>query len=131
VNDPTAIGAMKIVKKHGYKIPGDVALVGFTELKLAESIDPPLTSLAQPTKEIGRIAAQLLLEQIEPKGIFVSQTVVLNRQLNVRESSLKLKSINRALPFRDAIVYESRMLFKLLPFCRKQKSHCKYLIYSG
>lgn len=90
VNDPTAIGAIKTLKKHGYKIPGDVAIVGFTESKLAELIDPPLTSVAQPTHEIGKTAARLLLEQIESKGIFVPQTVVLNGRLNVRESSMKL-----------------------------------------
>lgn len=89
VNDMCAIGAMKMLKKYGYKIPGDVALVGFTETKLAELIDPPLTSVAQPTKEIGRTAALLLLEQIESKGIFVPQTVTLNGRLNVRESSMK------------------------------------------
>ncbi len=91
VNDPTAIGAMKMLKKHGYKIPGDVALVGFTETKLSELIDPPLTSVAQPTHEIGKTAARLLLEQIESKGIFVPQTVILNGRLNVRESSMKLE----------------------------------------
>lgn len=91
VNDPTAIGAMKMLKKYGYKIPGDVALVGFTETKLAELIDPPLTTVAQPTKEIGRTAALLLLEQIESKGIFIPQTVVLNGRLNVRESSVRTK----------------------------------------
>ena len=91
VNDPTAIGAMKMLKKYGFKIPGDVALVGFTETKLAELIDPPLTSVAQPTKDIGRTAAMLLLEQIESKGIFVPQTVVLNGRLNVRESSMRTK----------------------------------------
>jgi len=90
VNDPTAIGAMKILKKNGLKIPGDVALVGFTESQLAQLVDPPLTSVAQPTKEIGRTAARLLLDQIESKGIFVPQTVVLNGRLNVRESSMKL-----------------------------------------
>lgn len=89
VNDPTAIGAMKCLKKLGYKIPYDVALVGFTESKLAELIDPPLTSVAQPTHEIGRTAARLLLDQIETKGIFVPQTVILNGRLNVRESSMK------------------------------------------
>lgn len=92
VNDPTAIGAMKVLKKHGYKIPDDVALVGFTESKLAPLIDPPLTSVAQPTHEIGVTAARLLLEQIESKGIFVPQTVVLNGRLNVRESSMKLNN---------------------------------------
>lgn len=91
VNDPSAIGAMKMLKKHGYKIPEDVALLGFTESKLAELIDPPLTSVAQPTKEIGRTAAKLLLEQIESKGIFIPQTVILNGRLNVRESSMKMK----------------------------------------
>ena len=90
VNDPTAIGAMKVLKKNGLKIPGDVALVGFTESHLAQLIDPPLTSVAQPTHEIGRTAALLLLDQIESKGIFVPQTVVLNGRLNVRESSMKL-----------------------------------------
>lgn len=91
VNDPTAIGAMKMLKKYGFKIPEDVALVGFTESKLAPLIDPPLTSVAQPTKEIGQTAAKLLLEQIETKGIFVPQTVILNGRLNIRESSVKLK----------------------------------------
>jgi DNA-binding LacI/PurR family transcriptional regulator len=91
VNDPTAIGAMKMLKKHGYKVPNDVALVGFTESKLADLIDPPLTSVAQPTHEIGRTAAKLLLEQIESKGIFIPQTVILNGRLNIRESSMKLK----------------------------------------
>jgi LacI family transcriptional regulator len=92
VNDPTAIGAMMMLKKYGFKIPDDVALVGFTETKLAELIDPPLTTVSQPTKEIGRTAALLLLNQIESKGIFVPQTVVMNGSLNVRESSVKLKS---------------------------------------
>ena len=90
VNDPTAIGAMKALKKYGYKIPKDVALVGFTETQLAELIDPPLTSVAQPTHEIGRTAARLLLDQIESNGIFVPQTVILNGRLNIRESSMKI-----------------------------------------
>jgi LacI family transcriptional regulator len=90
VNDMTAIGALKVLKKNGFKIPGDVALVGFTESKLAELIDPPLTSVAQPTHEIGRTVARLLLDQIESKGIFVPQTVILNGRLNVRESSMKI-----------------------------------------
>lgn len=90
VNDPSAIGAMLSLKKHGYKIPQDVALVGFSETKFAELIDPPLTSVTQPTHEIGRTAAHLLLEQIESKGIFVPQTVILNGRLNVRESSMKM-----------------------------------------
>jgi len=91
VNDMAAIGAMKVLKKNGLKIPDDVAIVGFTETQIAPLIDPPLTSVAQPTHEMGRATALLLLDQIENKGILVPQTVILNGRLNVRESSMKLK----------------------------------------
>lgn len=88
-NDPTAIGAMKAIKKAGMKIPDDIALVGFSESKMAEVVDPPLTSVSQPTFEIGRTAAELLLRQIEADGFATSKTVVLNGKLNVRGSSGK------------------------------------------
>ena len=88
-NDPTAIGAMKAIKKAGMKIPDDIALVGFSESKMAEVVDPPLTSVSQPTFEIGRTAAELLLRQIEADGFATPKTVVLNGKLNVRGSSGK------------------------------------------
>lgn len=90
-NDHTAIGAMNIFKKNGYKIPEDIAFVGFSESRLAEHISPPLTSIKQPTQDIGQTAANLLLEQIENNGLFVPQTIVLNGRLNIRESSINLK----------------------------------------
>jgi LacI family transcriptional regulator len=88
-NDPSAIGAMQVFKKRGFKIPEDIAFVGFTESKMGAIIDPPLTSVIQPAREIGREAARILLEQIESPLTFNPQTVVLNGQLNIRESSLK------------------------------------------
>ncbi|MGY6649688.1 LacI family DNA-binding transcriptional regulator [Wenyingzhuangia sp. IMCC45574] len=87
-NDPSAIGAMNVFKQNGYNIPNDIAFVGFTESSLAKHIYPALTSVEQPTKDIGQTAANLLLEQIENKGIFVPQTIVLNGRLNVRDSSI-------------------------------------------
>lgn len=90
VNDPTAIGAMKKLKQNGFRIPADVALVGFTETKTAELLEPQLTSVAQPTYEMGQIAAKLLLDQINSKGNFIPQKIVLNGRLNIRDSSVKL-----------------------------------------
>ena len=86
-NDPTAIGAMKAIKKAGLKIPEDIALVGFSESKMADVVDPALTSVSQPTFEIGRITAELLLRQINSEGFAAPQTVMLDGKLNVRESS--------------------------------------------
>lgn len=87
-NDPSAIGAMQVFKKRGFIIPKDIAFVGFTESKMGSIIDPPLTSVLQPAKEIGREAARILIEQIENPLTFKPQIIVLNGQLNVRKSSV-------------------------------------------
>jgi LacI family transcriptional regulator len=90
-NDSCAIGAMTVFKKHGYQIPNDIAIVGFTESSLAKHTAPSLTSVEQPTHDIGQTAAKLLLDQINNKGIFVPQTIILNGRLNIRESSVTIK----------------------------------------
>jgi LacI family transcriptional regulator len=90
-NDPTAIGAMKMLKKYKLKIPDDVAIVGFSETKLASLIEPALTSVIQPTFEMGVKVANLLLKQIENKGQGEVETVVLNGKINIRESSVRVK----------------------------------------
>ena len=90
VNDPSAIGAIKALKKNGYRIPEDVAIVGFTESRMADIIDPPLTSVAQPSREMGMTTARLLIEQINSKGQSVPKTIVINGKLNIRQSSLKI-----------------------------------------
>jgi LacI family transcriptional regulator len=88
-NDPTAIGVMKMLKKYKLKIPDDVAIVGFSESKLASLIEPALTSVIQPTFEMGVKVAHLLLKQIENKGQGEVETIVLNGKINIRESSVK------------------------------------------
>jgi len=89
-NDSSAIGAMRIFKKYGYNIPKDIAIVGFTESTLAKHTTPTLTSVEQPTKDIGQTAAKLVLEQLQNKGIFIPQTIVLNGRLHIRDSSVKI-----------------------------------------
>ena len=88
INDPVAIGAMKALKRNKYKIPGDVAIVGFTESRMVEVVDPPLTSVIQPTFEMGRKAAEILLKQISAKEIEEAETIILEGKLNIRESSM-------------------------------------------
>ena len=88
-NDSSAIGAMQVFKRNGFSIPKDIAFVGFTESKMGTIIDPPLSSVLQPAKDIGREAARVLIEQIENPKTFKPQIIVLNGQLNIRESSNK------------------------------------------
>lgn len=91
INDPVAIGAMKTLQKNGVKIPDDMGIVGFSESKMAVVVEPNLTSVEQPTFEMGKIAAELLLEQLKNKKdeAVLNKCITLNAKLNVRESSLR------------------------------------------
>jgi len=90
-NDPTALGVLKAMKEAGLRCPEDVALVGFSETEIAQLIEPPLTSIKQPTYEIGEMAARLLLEQIESEGKVPYRTESLTAKMNVRKSSINTR----------------------------------------
>lgn len=91
INDPVAIGAMKTLQKNGVKIPDDIGVVGFSESKMALVVEPNLTSVEQPTFEMGKIAAELLIEQLKNKKdeAVLNKCITLNAKLNIRESSLR------------------------------------------
>ena len=89
-NDPLAIGAMETFKSQGYKIPDEVAFVGFTESRIAMHMSPGLSSVEQPAEELGETAAQILLEIFKGNNYPMNQTITLNGKLNIRESSLKI-----------------------------------------
>jgi DNA-binding LacI/PurR family transcriptional regulator len=65
INDPTAIRAIQVIKAKGLKIPEDIAVIGFSNDYVGELMEPSLTTVAQPLEEMGRVATQLLIEQIE------------------------------------------------------------------
>ena len=60
-NDQLAIGALKAIKKRGYRIPEQIAVMGFSESQSALLTEPQLSSVAQPLDLIGETAANLLL----------------------------------------------------------------------
>ncbi len=91
-NDPIAFGALKAIKEAGLSCPNDIALVGFSETEVAQLIDPPLTSIEQPTYEIGETAAKLLLDQILISPTPEVETVCLSAKFNIRKSSVNLKN---------------------------------------
>lgn len=87
VNDFSAIGAIKALRKHHIRIPQDVAVVGFTEGIVAGLIDPGLSSVLQPAEEIGIRVAQLILEQIKDGVPNTDKKIVVGGKLNIRGSS--------------------------------------------
>ncbi|WP_202238550.1 LacI family DNA-binding transcriptional regulator [Actinacidiphila reveromycinica] len=84
-SDVMAAGARAVLREEGRSVPGDVALVGFEDSAIARHMDPALTSVRQPTEEMGRTMARVLLEEIAERTS-VRRHVVLATELVRRES---------------------------------------------
>lgn len=67
-NDLIAVGAMKALQACGYKIPDDIAVVGFDNIDFGRVVEPRLTTVHVPKKEMGETAAKRLIELIEGIG---------------------------------------------------------------
>jgi LacI family transcriptional regulator len=90
VNDFTAIGAMKAVKKAGKAVPDDIAIIGFTNGISARFTDPTLSSVDQHGTEVGNEAIRLLLKRLkegESEEDHTPQTRIIRTDLIIRESS--------------------------------------------
>lgn len=87
-NDTSAISAIKYLKSEGVKIPEDIAIVGFNNDPISSVIEPSLTSVNQADVEMGRIATELLLDQIQNNQIN-NKAMMLKSELVIRNSSLK------------------------------------------
>lgn len=85
VNDPAAFGAMKAIQEHRLRIPQDIAIVGMTDDIRAELAMSPLTTIRQPGYEIGKSAAEALIEEIEGKAK-PGRTIIVQTELAVRKS---------------------------------------------
>lgn len=67
-SDQMAVGAMGELRARGRDVPGDVSVVGFDDIVLAEAVEPQLTTVHQPRREIGQAAMKLLIEQLSGRG---------------------------------------------------------------
>jgi len=86
VNDPVAIGAFQRIKEAGYRIPNDIAIMGFSNNKITNLMDPPITTVDQPSFEMGRNAAKILIQIIED-GMTKPCHLVLGTKLIIRGST--------------------------------------------
>lgn len=86
VNDLFALGAMQAVREHGLRIPQDVAIVGFDDIPLASFPEIQLTTVAQPKREMGRLAFAMLQERIS-SPTSPPQRTLLEPHLVIRKSS--------------------------------------------
>lgn len=89
-NDTSAVSAIQYAKKHGIRIPEDLAIIGFNNDPVCEIIDPALSSIEHPAMEMGERAVQQVLALLDDSDNLTKENrLVLDTHLIVRASSLK------------------------------------------
>ena len=88
-NDPSAIGAMKAIWEAGLNVPDDIAVVGVGDITFGDLLRVPLTTVGWSRSDVGREAAELLLNPLEDEDADDDEPprrVIVPPQLVVRES---------------------------------------------
>ena len=87
MNDTLAFAAMEVIKSHGLRIPQDIALIGYTDEKHANYVEPKLSAVCHQTYLMGQTACRLLIDRL--RGDRTVRQVVIPTSLQIRESSVK------------------------------------------
>ena len=100
-NDISAIGAIRALRESGLNTPDDVSVVGFDDVDAAAFNNPGLTTIRQPLRQMGQLAAETVLNRIDsrqqaplPKSISVEPELIVRRS-TARRRPGKLESSTR------------------------------------
>lgn len=74
-SDVVAIGAMRAAHSLGIEVPGTLSIVGFDDIEIAGFVEPPLTTVRQPKREMGRRAMNRILDQLEGREVPEHETL--------------------------------------------------------
>jgi LacI family transcriptional regulator len=85
-----AIGAMLAIKQKGLKMPFDIGLVGFNNEPVVSLVAPCISSVEQPSFELGKEAAKLFLETMHSHQDMSAVEKILKPKLFIRESSQRI-----------------------------------------
>lgn len=85
-NDDVAIGALRAIHDRGLRVPDDLALVGYDDIEYAAHTTPPLTTVAVPKEEMGRLAVRKAIAQMENGPHHTFSTTVVPHTLLIRSS---------------------------------------------
>ena len=94
-NDTSAVSTICELKKAGYRIPEDIAVVGFNDDPVSKVVEPNLTTVHYPGREMGEIAASTMIKILAGTQFEKVSTIIPNSELIVRQSSLR--SVNNGI----------------------------------
>jgi LacI family transcriptional regulator len=105
-NDLLALGVLQEMTRLGVRVPADVALVGYDDIDFAAAAAVPLSSVRQPREDLGRTAAELLLDEVNDPERHRHRQVVFEPELVVRVSSAPPRQGRPAPPRPPAVAAE-------------------------
>lgn len=85
-NDAVAIPALNVIYELGYRVPEDISLIGFNNIRESANTIPPLTTIESPTEKLGKEIAELLLEVMRSPDP-IHKSVAIDTKLIVRGST--------------------------------------------
>jgi len=100
-NDMSAIGAIRALQDLGLSVPRDVSVIGCDDIKVAAFNNPRLTTIRQPLTNMGRIAAQCVLRQLNGSEPF-RKVITVEPELEVRESTCAIEPATKTDPRRKS-----------------------------
>jgi DNA-binding LacI/PurR family transcriptional regulator len=86
-NDMVALGVLGRLRARGVRVPGEISLVGFDDIPISELVDPPLTTVGGPKKQLGRAGIDLLTAVLQDRPPPDGNPRMLPTQLIVRQST--------------------------------------------
>lgn len=85
-NDEAAIRGYAAIREAGLRIPDDISVMGFDDSYLATLVEVPMTSVVHPKYQIGKWAAEMLLEQLDAQERYTPRQMILHPSIAVRYS---------------------------------------------
>lgn len=85
-----AVGALRLLKEHGLKVPDDISLVSFDDVPLFQLHETGITAVAQPVAKIAETIASLMVSRLSARGQHEPHTITLNCDIILRGSTRRL-----------------------------------------
>lgn len=88
--DDIAVGAMRALYEYKYRVPEDISIIGYDNIRQSAFLRCPLTTISPPVEKMAKICLDILFQKIEDKNLKTIQHISLNSELIIRESTTKI-----------------------------------------
>jgi LacI family transcriptional regulator len=88
-NDSSAVSLICELKRKGFRVPDDVAIVGFNDDPVSRIVEPNLTTVHYPGRAMGEVAASTMIRLLEGEQFGKINSITLSHELIIRQSSIR------------------------------------------